>query len=93
MNAITLLEPAFQWWERFSDANPGIGMMAFFYGAVLVLVWMFSRFQPTKVEPDHTFIIVIGSAMRPPLPPLICGERDSFPPDDDDDDDSDSFAE
>lgn len=49
------LIPVFQWWEWFSQANPGIGFMAFVYGAVLLLVWMFSRLRPTRLHPGDCF--------------------------------------
>ena len=88
MNSITLLEPVIHWWERFSQANPGIGFMAFVYGAVLVIVWMFSRLRPTRPWLDAVTLIIIHQSQPPPLPPVIGRQRESF-----EDDDSDSFAE
>jgi len=87
MNSIALLEPVIHWWERFSQANPGIGFMAFVYGAVLVVVWMFSRLRPTRPWLDAVTIIIIHQS-QPPLPPVIGRQREPF-----EDDDSDSFAE
>jgi hypothetical protein len=86
MNAITLLEPVFQWWERFSGANLIIGVMAFVYGAALLIGWMFTRLQPTR--PEAFSILIIRHSLPPPLPPPIVGRPEPF-----EDDGSDSFAE
>ncbi len=58
MNAIvTFLEPVFQWWERFEQADPGTGFMVFVYGAAWLIGWMFTRLQPTRPEAVSTLII------------------------------------
>jgi hypothetical protein len=88
MKIIALLEPVIQWWERFSQANPGIGFMAFVYGAVLVIVWMFSRLRPTRPWLDAVIIVIVHKSQPSPLPPVIGRQREPF-----EDDDSDSFAE
>jgi hypothetical protein len=87
MRIIALLEPVIHWWERFSQANPGIGFMAFVYGAVLVIVWMFSRLRPARLWLDAVIIVIVHKS-QPPLPPVIGRQHEPF-----EDDDSDSFAE
>lgn len=87
MNAIaTFLESVFQWWERFEQAYPGTGFMAFVYGAALLIGWMFTRLQPTR--PEAFSILIIRHSPPPPLPPPIVGRPEPF-----EDDGSDSFAE
>jgi hypothetical protein len=88
MNAIvTFLEPVFQWLEWFEQAYPGTGSMAFVYGAALLIGWMFTRMQPTRLQPETFSILIIRHSLPPPLPPPVVGWPEPF-----ENDDSDSFA-
>ena len=87
MKIITHLDAVIHAWERLSQANPGIGFMAFVYAAVLVIIWMFTRLRPTRPWLDTIIIIIVHRSPPPPLPPLIGRRRESF-----DDDDGDSFS-
>jgi hypothetical protein len=88
MNAIvTFLEPVFQWWKRFEQAYSGTGFMVFVYGAAWLIGWMFTRLQPTRLQPETFSILIIRHILPPPLSPPIVGRPEPF-----ENDDSDSFA-